>query len=237
VSVKFDLQIPVKNRLLAALPNEEYLSLLPHLETVSLAFKEVIYKSREPIEQVYFPNNGVISLLTNMEPGTIAEVGLVGLEGMAGLPVFLGVETMPLQAIVQVPGDAMRMKTDVFKDLLNRGSSLHSLLLRYTYALMLQISQSAACNCHHSVSKRCCRWLLMTHDRVSSDSFPLTHQFLSQMLGVRRASVTVVAGMLQQAGLIAYSHGQVTILKRIGLEEAVCGCYGLAKQEEDRLRG
>ena len=218
-------------------PSAEYLSLLPYLETVSLPFKQVLYKAKEPIEQVYFPNNGVISLLTNIESGTLAEVGLVGLEGMTGLPRFLGVETTPLQAIVQVPGDAMRMQADVFKDLLNRGSSLHSLLRRYTQALMLQISQSAACNCHHSVSQRCCRWLLMTHDRVSSDSFPLTHQFLSQMLGVRRASVTIIAGRLQQAGLIAYSRGQITILERIGLEAAACGFYELIKQEEDRLRG
>jgi CRP-like cAMP-binding protein len=184
---------------------------------------------------IFFPINAVVSLLTIVEDRTLAEVGLVGNEGMIGLSIFLGIEATPFKAIVQVPGEAMRMKVDVFKDLVNPDSPLYS-LLRYTHALMFQISQSAACNPHHSVEERCCRWLLMTRDRVQSDQFPLTHEFLSHMLGVRRASVTVVAGMLQKAGLIRYSRGQMTILDRPGLEAVSCQCYRLVKKEEDRLQ-
>ncbi len=159
--------MPIENRLLSALPSEVKARLLPNLERVSLPFKEVLYKSRELIEYVYFPNHGVVSLLTLLEDGTLAEVGLVGNEGMVGLSVFLGIEATPFKAIVQVPGEAMRMKADVFKDLVNPDSPLHSLLLRYTHALMFQISQSAACNSHHSVEERCCRWLLMTRVKRS----------------------------------------------------------------------
>jgi CRP-like cAMP-binding protein len=206
------------------------------LERVSLPFKEVLYESTEVIKYVYFPINGLVSLLTIVEERTLAEVGLVGNEGMVGLSVFLGIEATPFKAIVQVPGEAMRMKADVFKDLVNPDSPLYSLLLRYTHTLMLQISQSAACNSHHSVEERCCRWLLMTRDRVQSDQFPITHEFLSHMLGVRRASITVVAGMLQKAGLIRYSRGQMTIKDRPGLEAVSCQCYRLVKEEEDRLQ-
>ncbi|HEY9602515.1 MAG TPA: Crp/Fnr family transcriptional regulator [Allocoleopsis sp.] len=228
-------RMPVENRLLAAIPSESKARLEPNLERVSLAFREVLYESRELIEYVYFPINGVISLLTIVEECTLAEVGLVGNEGMVGVSVFLGIEATPFKAIVQVPGEAMRMKADVFKALVNPDSPLYSLLLRYTHALMFQISQSAACNPHHSVKERCCRWLLMTRDRVHSDQFPLTHEFLSQMLGVRRASITVVAGMLQKAGLIRYSRGQMTIKDRQGLEALSCECYRFVKEEEDRL--
>jgi CRP-like cAMP-binding protein len=226
---------PVENRLLTALTSEVKAHLLPNLELVALPFKEVLYQPRKPIEYVYFPNHGVVSLLTMLEDGILAEVGLVGDEGMVGIAVFLGVETTNTEAIVQVPGEAMRMKTDVFKNLVKPDSPLYSLLLRYTHALMLQISQSVACISHHSVEERCCRWLLMTCDRAHSDQFPITHDFLSQMLGVRRASVSVVAGMLQKAGLIRYSRGQMTILDRQGLEAFSCECYRRVKEEEERL--
>ncbi|HEY9674560.1 MAG TPA: Crp/Fnr family transcriptional regulator [Waterburya sp.] len=228
-------RMPIENRLLAALPSEFKARLEPNLERVSLPFKEVLYEFRELIEYIYFPINAVISLLTIVEEHTLAEVGLVGNEGMVGLSVFLGIEATPFKAIVQVPGEAIRMKADVFKDWVNSDSPLCSLLLRYTHALMFQISQSAACNSHHCVEERCCRWLLMTCDRVQSDQFPITHDFLSQMLGVRRASITVVAGMLQKAGLIRYSRGQMIIIDREGLEAVSCECYRLVKVEEDRL--
>ena len=228
-----DAQMPIENRLLAALPREAYLNLLPDLERVPLLFEQVLYDSREPIKQVYFPNHGVISLLTVFSDNTRGEVGLVGNEGMAGLPIFLGVDTTPLESLVQVAGDAMRMDVGVFKESITSRDPLHDLLQRYTYALMFQNSQIAACNCYHSVEKRCCRWLLMSHDRVNSDTFPLTHKFLSRMLGVRRASVTVVANKLQQAGLVRYSRGQMTILDRQGLEKASCECYRLLKSESD----
>lgn len=227
-------QTPIENRLLAALPHEAYLRLLPNLEYVPLVFEQVLYQSRETIKYVYFPNHGVISLLTVMSDSTKGEVGLVGNEGMSGLPIFLGVDITPLEAFVQIPGDAMRMEAGVFKESVNQGDPLHDLLQRYTYSLMFQNSQIAACNCYHEVAERCCRWLLMSHDRVHSDSFPITHKFLSRMLGVRRASVTVVANKLQQAGLIRYNRGEMTIIDRLGLEKASCECYGLIKSEFDR---
>lgn len=224
---------PVENRLLAALPHAAYLNLLPNLERVPLLFEQVLYESREPINHVYFPNHGVISLLTIMADTTRGEVGLVGNEGMAGLPIFLGVDTTPLEAIVQIPGEAMRMEAGVFKESIDRSDPLHRLLLRYTHALMFSLSQLIACNCYHTVAERCSRWLLMSHDRAGSDSFPLTHKFLSRMLGVRRASVTVVANKLQRAGLIHYSRGQMTIQDRLGLEQTTCECYKLIESEFD----
>jgi CRP-like cAMP-binding protein len=224
-----------ENRLLAALPSEVAARMKPNLETVSLSFKEVLYQPKKTIEYVYFPNHGVVSLLVLLEDDTLAEVGLVGNEGMVGLSVFLEVEKTPFRAIVQVPGVAMRMRADVFKDFVGHGDSLHNLLLRYSHVRMLQFAQSAACIAHHSVEERCCRWLLMTRDRVNSNQFPITHEFLSQMLGVRRASVTVVAGMLQKAGLISYSRGRMTILDPQGLEDVSCECYRLVKSQEDWL--
>lgn len=224
-----------ENRLLAAFPSEMTARMKPHLETVKLTFKEVLYKPEETIEYVYFPNHGVVSLLVVLEDGILAEVGLVGNEGMVGLSIFLDIEKAPLRAIVQVPGVAMRMKADIFKDFVGQGYSVESLLRRYSHTQMLQFSQSAACIAHHSIEERCCRWLLMTRDRVNSNQFPITHEFLSQMLGVRRAGVTVVAGMLQKAGLISYSRGQMTILDHQGLEDVSCECYRVVKNEEDLL--
>lgn len=228
-------RIPVENRLLAALPAQEYSRLLPNLETVSLELKQLLYTPGETIEYVYFPNHGIVSLLVILEGSIAAEVGVVGIEGMVGLPVFLGVDTTPFRAIVQAPGDSLRMKADVFKASVNPGDTLHGLLQHYTHALTIQVAQSVACKSHHSMKQRCCRWLLMTHDRVRSDQFPITHEFLSQMMGVRRAGVTEVAGVLQKAGLIRYSRGQMTILDRLGLESASCECYRSVKAEEDRL--
>lgn len=228
-------KVPLENQLLAALPGEVIVNLLPHLETVALPFKEIIYESGKTIEYVYFPNQGVVSLLIVLEDGTLAEVGLVGREGMIGLSLLLETEKTPIQAIVQVPGVAIRMRADVFKELVSQCQPLHNLLLRYTNVRMLQFAQSAACIAHHSVEKRCCRWLLMTRDRVDSDQFPITQEFLSHMMGVRRASVTVVAGILQKAGLISYSRGHMTILNRDGLESFCCECYRVVKKEEDAL--
>lgn len=229
--------IAAKNRLLTALPLEEYERLLPNLETVSLPLKYVLYEPNEPIEHVYFPIHGVVSLVTIMEDGVAVEIATVGNEGMIGLPVFLGSEIIPMKAFSQIPGKGMRIKADVFKDLVNQGSPLHDLLQRYTQALFNQTAQSAACNRLHSIEERCCRWLLMIHDRVDSDEYLLTQEFLSQMLGVRRASVNMVASILQKARLIRYSRGRITILDRLGLEAASCECYARIKQEFDRLLG
>jgi len=226
---------PIKNQLLSALPIEEYDRLLPYLEAVSLIPKQIIYAPNEPIEYVYFPNSGIISLVNLTEDGGTVEAATVGNEGMAGIPVFLGADRMPGQAISQVVGNALRMKADVFKYEVTPDTSLYNLLLRYTQALLNQISQSVACNCLHSVERRCCRWLLMCHDRVRSDQFTLTQELLSQMLGVRRASVSEVAATLQKEGLIRYNRGKITIRDRLGLEATACECYRVVKEEFERL--
>lgn len=228
---------PIKNRLLAALPTEEYERLLPNLESIPLNFKQVLYNINAPIEYVYFSNNAIGSLITIMENGEAVEVGTVGNEGMVGLPVFLGADTIPGQAFVQIPGDGVRMRTDVFKREVTSDTVLFNLLQRYTQALFNQISQSAACNRLHSIEERLCRWLLMTHDRVGADQFPLTQEFLGQMLGVRRASVSMAASILQKAGFIRYSRGKLTISDRAGMESSSCECYALVKAEFDRLLG
>ena len=229
------LRNQIKNQLLSALPTEEYERLLPNLEAVSLTPKQIIYAPNESIEYVYFPNNGIISLVNFTEDGSTVEAATVGNEGMAGIAVLLGADRMISEAVSQVPGDGLRMKTEVFKRQVTPGSPLHNLLLRYTLALINLISQSVACNRLHSVEQRCCRWLLLCQDRVQSNEFPLTQEFLSQMLGVRRASVSVVAAILQRAGLIRYSRGKITILDRQGLEASSCGCYRVVKDEFDRL--
>ncbi len=228
---------PVSNHLLAALPQEEYERLLPNLEPVSLSIKQSLYEPNEPIDYAYFINSGATSLLNLMQDGQTIEAATVGKEGMVGVPLLLGTNQIPLQVIVQIPGDALRIKADVFKAQVSWGCPLHTLLLRYMQTLMNQISQTAACNRLHSIEARCCRWLLMTQDRVESDSFPLTQEFLSYMLGVRRASVSEVATTLQKSGLINYHRGQITIRDRKGLEAASCECYQSTQQEFKRLLG
>jgi CRP-like cAMP-binding protein len=223
------------NRLIAALPREEYKRLWPHLEPVSLSYKKYLYQFNALIEHVYFPNSGVVSVLSVMEDGGTVEVATVGNEGMVGIPVLLGAACALAETLVQVPGDAVRMKVDVFKSQVIPGSPTHNLLLRYTQALMNQLSQSVACNRLHSVEQRCCRWLLQTRDRVESDEFPMTQEFFSQMLGVRRASVSEVAAILQKAGLIRYHRGKMTIINQKGLEAGSCECYQVIKQEYARL--
>lgn len=225
------------NSLLAVLPREVYTSLLPNLETVSLVFKQVLYEPKETFTHVYFPINSLVSLFTVMADSTPVEVGVVGNQGMVGLPVFLGIDTTSFRAIVQIPGDAMRMKVDVFKEAVNQIGYLSSWLQHYAYTFTIQISQSSACNSHHSVEQRCCRWLLTMHDTAMSDQFTITQEFLAHMVNVRRASVTEVALRLQKAGLICYSRGKMTILDRKGLEAASCECYAVVRSEFERLFG
>jgi CRP-like cAMP-binding protein len=228
---------PPGNRLLAALPRQDYERLLPSLEIVTSGIKEVVYEPNGPIAYVYFPINSIFSLLTIMADGAALEYATVGNEGMVGLPIFLGAETMPSRAFSQVPGDAMRMKAEVFREAANTVGPLHDVLLRYTQALVNQIAQTAACNRLHSIEQRCSRWLLMTHDRVAGDQFVLTQEFLGLMLGVRRQGVNAAAGLLQKAGLIRYRRGQITVLDRQGLEAASCECYRVIRREFDRLLG
>ncbi len=225
------------NRLLDALPEGELERLRPDLEVVELGVKELLVGAGEPIGYVWFPIDGVCSVVATMEDGQVVEVGTVGNEGMVGLPVFLGRESVPLDTFCQVPGRAVRMRSEVLRTEVGPGDKLHGLLRRFTEATFVFAAQSSACNRLHPVGQRCARWLLHTHDRVGGDEFPLTQEFLAQMLGVRRASVSGVAGDFQGAGLIYYARGTVGVLDRIGLEGRSCGCYRVIREEFDRLPG
>jgi CRP-like cAMP-binding protein len=228
---------PPANRLLARLPPHEYQRLLPLLRLVPFEFKQVLNEPRSSIAYVYFPNRGVVSAVTLMEDGTVIEVATIGNEGMVSLTAFLGEEESPNRLIVQVPGEGLRMAADDLRAETRRDSPLRRLLVRYHTAFFEQIAQGVACNGLHHVQERCCRWILMTHDRVQSDEFPLTHEFLSHMLGVRRMSVTDVLKPLQDAGLIRNRRGRVTVLDRPGLEAAVCECYRTVQETFARLLG
>jgi len=226
---------PPGNQLLAALPQREYDHLRSLLEAVPLAPRAVLYESRQPISHVYFPTTGVVSMLSPPEgKGEGTEVGIVGREGMTALSLFLGVATTPVRCVVQVPGTALRLRAADFLAHLGREGVLHRLLLRYTYAFLNQVSQTVACNARHPVGKRLARWVLLVQARVEADCFPLTHEFLAAMLGVRRASVSEAARTLQQAGLIRYERGLLTVLDRRGLEAAACACYHLIQAEFNR---
>jgi CRP-like cAMP-binding protein len=219
------------NRLLAALPALELTLLLPKLREISLNYTETIYEAGDVIRHVYFPNSGIISLLSAVEKRAVLEVGIVGNEGFVGLPVFLGVETSNNRAIVQGEGAAWEMKTEDFLALCRNGGTLSRLLQRYTHSLLTQISQSAACNRFHPIEARLARWLLMTCDRMGSNEFKITQEFLSNMLGVRREGVSKSATNLQQNGLISYSRGKLSILDRAALEAVSCSCYEIIKAE------
>ena len=225
------------NRLLALFRKEDRERLHRHLEPVVLEYKRPLYNASEPIEFVHFIENGVGSLVLTMANGQAAEVGTIGNEGFVGLPVLLGDELGPTSVYVQVPGTGLRMKAEPFRQELERSGPMRATMLRYAHAFFNQVAQSAACASLHPLEQRCCRWLLMTHDRMQSDEFLLTHEFLAMMLGVRRAGVTVAAGGLQRAGLIRYKRGNVTIINRRALEQRSCECYGVSKREFDRLLG
>ena len=227
------LRAPVANRLLAALPKKEYQRLLPELERITLPFAEVLYEAGDPIRHVYFPNDSIISLLAVVAERSTLEVGMVGNEGLAGISVFMGVGISRTRAIVQGAGTAMRMKAAVLRTESDHVGALHHLLHRYTHSLLTQVSQSAACNRFHMVDARLARWLLMTRDRLQSDEFRLTQEFMSNMLGVRREGVNKAAGALQQDKLISYSRGHILILDRAGLAAVACECYRLVRDEAD----
>jgi CRP-like cAMP-binding protein len=225
--------MPVTNRLLATLPKNEYQRLLPQLEHVAMPFAEVLYEPGASIRHIYFPNNSIISLLAEVAGNASLEVGIVGNEGMAGISVFMGVNTSRNRAVVQSAGTALRMKAAALRKETNHVGSLHRLLHRYSHSLLTQACQSAACNRFHRVNARLARWLLMTHDRVGADEFRVTQEFMSNMLGVRREGVTGAAGILQRDELISYSRGQVKILNRAGLEAVSCECYRIIEDESD----
>lgn len=226
------------NRLLAHLPQEDKESLRRFLEPVVLEYKHLLYDADERIEFVHFIESGVGSLVCTMANGQAAEVGTVGNEGFAGLPVLLGDDRAPSSMYIQVPGRGLRMTARAFSERLEQSQPMRTAMLRYTHVFFNQVAQTAACAHFHSLEQRCCRWLLMTHDRVlPSDTFLLTHEFLAMMLGVRRAGVSVAAGALQRRGFIRYHRGRVTVLDRQGLEDCACECYAVAKAEFDRLLG
>lgn len=226
---------PVENHLLSALSAEEYKRLLPSLQPVTFRLGEVLYESSGLLNHVYFPTTSVVSLLYAMEDGMTAEMGLAGNDGVVGVALFLGGDTTPNRAVVQIAGDAIRMTAATLRQEFARGGSLQHLLLNYTQALITQISQTAVCNRLHSVEQRLCRWLLLSHDRVKIDELAMSQEFISNMLGGRRESVTVAAHHLQNAGLIRYVRGHITVLDRKGLEATVCECYQVVKNETDRL--
>jgi len=229
-----------QNHLLAALSAKEFAPLLPHLEAVPLPLGQVLHESGVPMRHVYFPTTAIVSLLYVMEDGGSAEIAVVGKEGIVGVSLFTGGETMPSQAVVRTAGAAYRLKAQRMKELFERSGgrrsgALQRLLLRYIQTLLTQMAQTAACNRHHSLDQQLCRWLLLSLDRLPSNELTMTQELIASMLGVRREGVTEAAGKLQKAGLIEYHRGHITVLDRPGLEERVCECYAVVRKESDRL--
>jgi CRP-like cAMP-binding protein len=229
-------QRPQRNHLLTLLPEDELNALLPDLERVELEVRDLVYDVNVPIEYAYFPEDGVVSMVGLMSDGTAVEVATVGNEGMLGLPAFLGADSILGQAFSQVAGVAFRMRTEAFRRAAGSGR-FQQLMQRYTQAIFTQVAQSSACNRLHLTEERFARWLLMTHDRVARDEFQLTQDFLSQMLGVRRATVSQIAAQAQKDGVIEYSRGRMRILDRTALEAGACECYAIIRTEFERLLG
>lgn len=227
-----------KNHLLAALPTKDFRRLASHLRTVAIRREQVLHKQGEPLRQVYFPNGGVVSITTVLSDGTTVEAATVGVEGMLGIEAFLSADAVaPGEAIVLVPDtNAEALSVKEFRREVRAHGALHDLMGRYTQVVIAQMMQSAACNALHNVQQRCARWLLTTHDRMQEQEFTLSHEFLAVMLGVQRPTVSVIAGTLQKAGLIRYTHGRVTVRNRKRLEAASCECYSIIRVHFDRLR-
>jgi CRP-like cAMP-binding protein len=227
----------IANRILRSLPPSEYERLLPYVQVVRLRIGEVLHEPGEAMPYVYFPNHGVLSMLTILESGEAVEIATVGNEGMADLSVFLGLKFATSRLINQVPGEMLRLEPNAFLRLVQECPGLRAGLGLYMVAMFTLVSQTAACNRIHSLEERCARWILITHDRVDADTFPLTQEFLSTMLGVRRPSVSVAAARLQKAGFVNYRRGNMTILDRKGLENAACECYRIITEQFQRLPG
>ncbi|MGA2613849.1 MAG: Crp/Fnr family transcriptional regulator [Spirochaetia bacterium] len=226
---------PQQNHLLAVLPKLEFERLIPHLELVPLPLGEALYESGDRLDHVYFPTTSIVSLLYVMENGASAEIAVVGNEGIVGIALFMGGETMPNRAVVQSEGHAYRLKGRLLKQEFNRAGALQHLLLRYTLALLTQMAQTAVCNRHHSVDQQLSRWLLLSLDRLPSNDVSMTQELIANMLGVRREGVAEAAGKLQSAGLIHYQGGRITVLDRPRLEARVCECYNVVREEFHRL--
>jgi CRP-like cAMP-binding protein len=229
------LPAPTQNLILAALPPASYAPLLPHLELVDMALGHSLYESGGRLDYVYFPVEGIVSLLYVTENGNSAELAVVGCEGMIGVSLFMGGETTPNRAVVQSACRAYRLPAQRLKLQFAEGGALQVILLKFTQALITQISQTAVCNLHHSVDQQLCRWLLLSLDRLPQNQLQMTQELIANMLGVRRQGVTESAGKLEHAGLIHYSRGLITVLDRPGLEQRACECYAVVKRETDRL--
>lgn len=226
-----------RNFLLGALEDSEFARVASRLEPVSFTLGEVLYESGEKMDYALFPTTAVVSMLYLMENGGTAEIGIIGNDGMVGVALFLGGETTTSRAIVQSAGDAFRMKKKDLREEFARGDRFQGLLLRYTQALMTQIAQTAVCNRLHAVEQQLCRWLLLSHDRLDSDDLVMTHDLISNMLGVRREGVTLAAKKLAAGKLIKNTRGTITVLDRPGLERAACECYKIVSLEYNRLLG
>jgi CRP-like cAMP-binding protein len=224
-----------RNRLLAALRPEDLARLWPQLQLIDLPARRTVQASEEPITSIYFPENGYLSRLATMENGEVAEIGLIGSEGMTGLAALLGEDCDSFEIVVQVPGTALRIGAEAFSRALAGIPSLQPLLLRYALAHFEQVARTGMCNGRHHTEQRLARWLLMAHDRVERDDFPITHETLSMMLGLRRSGVTIAAGLLQKAGHIRYERGRIRITDRSGLEACACACYGTVRRAENWL--
>ena len=228
-------QSPSQNRLLAALPTAEFERLAPHLEPVELLLGDVLYETGGLLQHVYFPTTAILSLHYVMENGSSSEIAGVGNEGVLGISLFMGGNTTPSRAVVQTGGEGYRLSAQLMLQEFKRAGPMQQLMLRYTQALITQMSQTAACNRHHSLVQQLCRWLLLTLDRMPTNELIMTQELVASMLGVRREGVTEAAGKLQQAGVISYRRGHITVLDRAGLESQVCECYAVVKKEFARL--
>ena len=227
---------PNRNYLLAALPVAEFERLESHLELVPMLLGERLYEPGRQLQHVYFPTTAIVSLLYVLESGASAEVARVGNEGILGIAVFMGGDTTPSSAVVQSAGYGYRLSGQLLKEEFNRAEPVRRLLLRYTQALIAQISQTAACNRHHSVKQQLCQWLLSTLDRLSANELTMTHDLVASAFGVRRETITEAAGNLQRDGLIGYRRGHIAVFERSGLEEGACECYAVVKKELSRLQ-
>jgi CRP-like cAMP-binding protein len=226
---------PNQNRLLAALPPEQFERLAPRLERIPMLLGETLYEPGGQLQHVYFPTTAIVSLLYTMESGASAEIAGVGNEGVLGIALFMGGDTTPSSAVVQTAGHGYRLPGRTLKDEFSRGGPMQRLLLRYTQALLTQMCQTAACNRHHSIEQQLCRWLLLTLDRLPSNELIMTQEQIASALGVRREGITEAAGKLQRAGIINYRRGHIAVLERPGLEASACECYAVVRKELDRL--
>ncbi len=227
--------VALQNQLLAALPKAEWLRWLPDLEPVELPLGTVLYESGCNMPYVYFPTNAIVSLLYVLEDGASAEIAVVGFEGVVGISIFMGGGSTPSRAVVQSAGSGFRLRADLVKQEFSRSGPVMHLMLRYTQALITQMSQTAVCNRHHSLDQQLCRWLLLSLDRLQGNQLVMTQELIANMLGVRREGVTEAALKLQKAALISYARGHISVLDRPGLEQRTCECYAVVKREYDRL--